>query len=101
MEEYDWEELRKAIWSFIGVNVALRFREIDDGTPRKEGINRPPRPKALHIEIDKGDPANCRHALEKLYSSAATTFPLGIKMRLVRDQKLLTNMKAKAKAASL
>jgi len=52
-DKYNREELRKAIWSFIGVNVALRFREIDDGIPRKEGINRPPRPKALHIEIDK------------------------------------------------
>ncbi len=82
-DKYDREELRKEIWSFVGVNVALRFREIDDGVPRKEGITRTPRPKALHIEIDKGDSAKCRHALEKLYSSAAITFPLGIKMRLV------------------
>jgi len=100
-DEYNQEELQKEIWSFVGVNVALRFREIDDGVPCKEGITRTLRPKALHIEIDKGDSARCHHALEKLYSSAATTFPLGIKMRLVQDHKLLTNTKAKAKADSL
>ena len=100
-DEYDKDELTKEIWSFTGVQTALRFREIDDGVPRKPNQNRTPRPKALHIEIDKREPAQARHALERLYSSSAKTFPLGIKMRMVCDQKLLTNTKAKAKAASL
>jgi len=99
--EYDWEELCKEIWYFVVVNVALRFREVDNGVPHKDGSTRTPRPKALHIEINKGDPTWCCHALEKLYSSLAATFPLRIKMQLVRDHKLLTNTKAKAKAMSL
>jgi len=89
------------IWAFVGVNVALCFREVDDGIPRKDGTTRTPHPKALHIEIDKGNPVRCHHALEKVYSSVVNTFPLGIKMWLVRDHKLLTNTKAKAKAVSL
>jgi len=100
-DKYDCKELQKEIWAFVGVDVALRFREVDDGVPQKEGTTCTPHPKALHIKIDKGDPAQCHHALEKLYSSSATMFPLGIKMQLVRDHKLLTNTKAKAKANSL
>jgi len=100
-DEYDQEALCNEIWAFVGVKVALQFREIDDSVPCKDRSPRTPCPKALHIEIDKGDPASCWQALEKLYSSSANMFPLGIKMRLVWDHKLLTNMKAKAKAASL
>jgi len=36
-----------------------------------------------------------------MYSSSAVNFPLGIKMHLVRDLKLLTNPKVKEKALSL
>jgi len=32
-KEYNQEELCKAIWSFTGVQLALRFWEIDDGVP--------------------------------------------------------------------
>jgi len=59
------------------------------------------RPKALHIEIDTAEQSVSRKHIEKLYSSQAFTFPLGIKMRLVRDYRLLMNTHAKAKAASL
>jgi len=79
----------------------LQFREIDDGVPRKTNQNRTLRPKTLHIKIDKREPVQACQTLERLYSSLAQTFPLGIKMRLVHDHKLLTNTKAKAKAASL
>jgi len=99
-DEYDKEVLTKKIWSFMGVHTALRFIEINDGILRKTNQNCTPRPKALHIEIDKRELVQARQALERLYSSLAKTFPLGIKMRLVCDHKLLTNTKAKAKAAS-
>ncbi len=59
------------------------------------------RVKVLHIEVDKADPASSRNRIERLYSLAATVFPLGIKMRMVRELCLLTNTDAKAKAASL
>jgi len=42
-----------------------------------------------------------RSQIKYLYSSKATVFPLGFKMRLIHDHRLLTNTQAKAKAASL
>jgi len=57
--------------------------------------------KALHIDIDKVHQGVNRSRIEHLYSSSATVFPLGIKMRFVRDFKLLMNSQAKAKAECL
>jgi len=84
----------------MGVHVALQFQEVDDGIPRK-GESRPTWPKALHIEINMVEQSASPKHNKKLYSSKATTFPLGTKMWLVRDYCLLTNTHAKAKAASL
>jgi len=57
--------------------------------------------KALHIEINKSNPLAFKARIEALYSSSATTFPLEIKMQLVCDYKLLTNIHAKEKAKCL
>jgi len=73
---------------------------VDDGTPRK-GESQSTQPKALHIEIDTVEQLVSQKHIKKLYLSQATTFPLGIKMQLVRDYCLLTNTHAKAKAAIL
>ncbi len=96
--EFDREALCREIWQFTGVSVSLRFREIDDGNGRLENREII---KALHIDLNKSDPQEYKCRLEALYSSSAKTFPLGIKMRLVRDFKLLTNINAKEKARSL
>ncbi len=100
--------LTQEIWNFTGVQVALRFRVIDDGkkvdkskpaevqsTPKAAPI------KALHIDIDQKHQGVNRARIEFLYSSSATVFPLGFKMRFVRDYRLLTNSQAKAKADCL
>jgi len=106
--DYDQEALSQAIWEFTGVQVAIRFRAIADGTkkdynakPDPKAPKPPPPVKALHIEIDKRNQGGSRSRIEALYSSKATTFPLGIKMRFVRDHHLLTNSQAKAKAECL
>jgi len=82
----------------MGVLVVLRFHEINDGNAKVENCEII---KVLHLDINKGDPLEHKHWLESLYSSSAINFPLGIKMRLIRDFKLLTNIKAKEKAHSL
>jgi len=97
-DEFDREALCREIWQFTGVLISLHFREIDNGNPKVENREIV---KALHIDINKGDSLEYKHRLEYLYSLSATTFPLGIKMRLVRDFKLLMNLKAKEKARSL
>jgi len=122
-DEYDKEALCREIWQFTGVTVALQFRAIDNGTPciyedkkrnndkqkatSSSGVSES-KPnmadniiKALHIKINKADPPAFKARIEALYSSLATTFPLGIKMHLVRDYKLLTNVRAKEKAKCL
>ncbi len=106
--DYDREALSYEIWEFTGVQVAIRFRVIEDGKKRDKNAKpdpnapKPPPPiKALHVEINKVNQAVNRSRIEQLYLSKATVFPLGIKMRFVRDFCLLTNSQAKAKAECL
>jgi len=106
--DYDREALAQEIWNFTGVQVALRFRAIDDGKrvdKSKKTDQKPTTPttviKALHVDVDKVHQGVNRSRIEHLYSSTATVFPLGIKMRFVRDLRLLTNSQAKAKAECL
>jgi len=61
----------------------------------------PPPVKALHIDIDKVHQGVNNSQIEHLYLATATVFPLGIKMRFIRDYRLLTNSQAKAKAKCL
>jgi len=101
-DEYEREALCRDIWQLTGIQVALRFRVIDDGK-KKDGNDKTKRVpvKALHIEIDQVQQTTVRSRIEHLFSSKATVFPLGIKMRLARDYRILTNAQAKAKADSL
>jgi len=98
-DEFDRAALCREIWQFSGVSVALRFRDIDNGVA-KDTANRTI-VKALHLDINKADPPDSKKRIELMYASSVVNFPLGIKMRLVRDLKLLTNPKAKDKALSL
>jgi len=86
----------------------IRFWAIEDGTkkelkakPDPKAPKPPPPVKALHIEIDKCNQGGNWSQIEALYSSKATTFPLGIKMHFVQDHHLLTNSQAKAKVECL
>jgi len=99
-DEYDHEALSREIWNVAGVHVALRYHTIDDGAKR-DGKTKSTLVKALHIEIDRTHQTVTRSQIKNLYSSKATVFPLGFKMQLVRDHRLLTNTQAKEKAASL
>jgi len=106
--DYDREALSKEIWDFTGVQVVVRFWAIEDGKKCDLKVKpdpnapKPPLPiKALLIEIDKVNQGVNRGRIKVLYSSKATVFPLGIKMRFVRDFRLLTNSQAKAKVECL
>jgi len=70
------------IWNLVGVHIALQYQAIDDGT-KKEGKTKSALVKALHIEIDWIHQTVTRNCIEYLYSSKATVFLLGFKMRLV------------------
>jgi len=105
---YDREALTQEIYNFTGVQVVVRYRAIDDGKKvdksKKLDPKAPPPPspvKVLHVDVDKAHYGVNRSRIEHLYLSSATVFPLGIKMRFVRDYRLLTNSQAKAKANCL
>jgi len=83
-DEYDREALCRKIWDLTGVRVALRFRAIDDSSC-KEGKTKSTPTKALHMEIDRVHQTNTQSRIEFLYSLRVMIFPLGFKMRLVRD----------------
>jgi len=101
-DEYNRKALCQDIWDLTRIQVALRYRIIDDGK-KKDGNdkNKQVPVKALHIEIDQVQQTMVRSRIEHLFSSKATVFPLGIKMRLVQDYHILMNAQAKAKADSL
>jgi len=80
-DEFNKEVLKAQIWETTGVHVALRYQAIDNGVTKRDASNQK-RVKAIHIKVDKSDPATSQNRLERLYSSATTTFPLGIKWDL-------------------
>jgi len=101
-EEYNHKALCQDIWDLTGIQIALRYHTIDDGK-KKDRNDKSKRVivKALHIKIDQVHQTMGCSCIEHLFSSKATVFPLGIKMRLVHDYHILTNTQAKAKADSL
>jgi len=83
-DKYNQEALSREIWNLAGVHVALQYQAIDDGS-KKDGKTKNTPVKALHIEINRIHQTVTRSHIEYLYSSKATVFPLGFKMRLVQD----------------
>jgi len=100
VEEYDREALCTEIWNLTGMQTALHFQAIDDDS-KKDPKNKTTPVKVLHIEIDWVHQTVTCSRIEHLYLLKATVFPLGFKMHLIHDHQLLTNIQAKAKAASL
>jgi len=65
-DEFDKEALKSQIWETMGVHVVLRYWAIDDGVMKCDATNKK-RVKALHIEVDKADPASSRNRNKCLY----------------------------------
>jgi len=98
--EYDLAELCQLLKQSTGVDVALRFRRIQDSQTAK-AAHTVPSIKAIHIEVEKSIPSLQQTSLERIYSATARTFPLGIKMQLVPELHALTNSEAYDKAIRL
>jgi len=62
-DEFDKEVLKVQIWETTRVQVALRYRAIDDGAIKWDANNKT-RVKAQHIEVDKANPASSCNRLE-------------------------------------
>jgi len=91
--EYKRDALQHEIKRITGVDVELRYRQIDGGP---HGMLQYPQdfPKALHLEVNRMDSDNSQKVIAKIYSSASNTFPLGIQMHLVPEYRVLTNRRS-------
>ncbi len=65
--EYHLGALRQQIQQETGIEVALRFRTIQDGRPTKAEHPRP-RTKAIHMEVDLNILPTQQNRLERIYS---------------------------------
>jgi len=82
--EFHLEEIRQQITVATGEEVALRYRIINDGQPIRTHC-RALRVRAIHIEVEKTASKETCKRIAGVYSPQATTFPLGIKMRIVEE----------------
>jgi len=98
--EYHLSALRQQIQQETRIEVALRFRTIHDGRPTNAKHPRP-RTKAIHMEVDLNILPEQQNRLERVYSSTAQTFPLGIKMRLIPELGMIVNTDAYENAVQL
>ena len=80
----DMEVLGGAIKVCVGAEVGLRFKYINSA---KYDMDRDERKKwmAIHIETDTRNAKKVERGLKRIYSSQSTSFPLGIRMRLISE----------------
>ena len=76
--------LAKAISEQIGATVGLRYKFINTATYESDKDRRK-KWMAVHVEADTLDLKKAHRGLKQLYGVASTSFPLGIRMRLVAE----------------
>ena len=83
-DSLDLKLLAVVIEKEIGAQVALRFKYVNTSKyePEKEARKKW---MAAHIETAEEDRKKVARGLNRLYGHASTTFPLGIRMRLVSE----------------
>jgi hypothetical protein len=73
----------------IGIKVSCRFIQINDRSPYDRED-----PQGVHVQTAEKDVEDVQDILSKLYSSRATEFPLGMRMRYVSIIHDISSMKA-------
>ena len=66
--------LQKTLTDITGIQMALRWMQINDGTPWKKGRNTIDDPRALHIECAATDSPQLELQIRRLYSSSIQSF---------------------------
>jgi len=77
--EYDLVAMRQSLQETTGVQVALRFRNIQDQL-HAQAKQHEQHIKAIHIEVGWTESAEKRKHLQEAFSVDASEFPTGIKM---------------------
>ena len=77
----DQVALGGAIAEAAKVKVGLRYKYINTASYKQDRTERK-KWMAIHLEVDTKDAKKAERSLKKLYGTASTSFPLGIRMRL-------------------
>ena len=92
-------ELKRALEESLGFPVGIRWRTIQTG--QAGAIPADQMAKALHFEVNRIHKREAKRRLADLYARDATSFPLGIKMRLVWPLSDVMNLRTREKVAAL
>jgi hypothetical protein len=85
----DCKKLGEELTKQIGIEVSCRFIRINDRSPYSRED-----PQGVHVQTAEKDVEEVQDILSKLYSSRATKFPLGMRMRYVSIIHDISSMQA-------
>jgi hypothetical protein len=77
----DLASLTETLSEILGTPVGLRFRMISLGTAGK--VPEDNIVKAIHVEVNRKHASSARRKLQEIYGTSQSTFPNGIRLRLV------------------
>ena len=92
-------ELRRVLSAKLGFDIGIRWRTIQ--TDKSGPIPTDQLAKALHFEVNSSHRRQAKQRLAQIYARDATSFPLGIKLRLVWPLSDLMNFNTRTKVSAL
>ena len=92
-------ELRRVLSELLGFDIGIRWRtiQLDKSGP----IPAEQLAKALHFEVNRTNRRQAKQRLGQIYARDATSFPLGIKLRLMGPLSDLMNFHTRTKVSAL
>ena len=91
------EKLQSTLQDLIKEEISIRWMRINDGSPYVKNRNTLDDPRALHIECATEHTATVEKELRTIYSTAASSFPLHVRMRFVPSVNKLLDVNSLAK----
>ena len=92
-------ELRRVLGEALSFEIGIRWRTIQ--VEKSGPIPADQLAKALHFEVARSNRRQAKQRLSAIYARDATSFPLGIKLRLVWPLSDLMNFNTRAKVSAL
>ena len=93
----DKEKLQATLQNIVKEEISIRWMRINDGSPYVKNRNTTDDPRAFHIECASVHTEKVETAFRRIYSTAATSFPLHVRMRYVPSVNKLLDVNSLAK----
>ena len=93
------DALRRVLGEALGFDIGIRWRTIQ--LEKSGPIPADQLAKALHFEVARNNRRQAKQRLSAIYARDATSFPLGIKLRLVWPLSDLMNFHTRSKVSAL